>query len=268
MDAIKLIKHPHVVELHDWFETEKQFWMAFEPAVGGELYDEIEKRKSFEEWEVRYMIRDLLDAVAHVHSLHIVHRDIKPENIFLKSPPSTSESSGRTKYHLMLADFGVARTKFRLHNAEELITGPPRGSPGYTSPEIYSDTGYDETCDVWACGIIAYILLVGRFPFWELEGKAFVQEARRGFYNPPKKSEECRKFLKAVLEFDMEKRPQAREALQCEWLKEEAVIEKDFGRLAVVDQKDELEQTTTEVMRRGSVVERKESILGEERVGV
>lgn len=98
------------------------------------------------------MVRDLTHALKYLHDKMIVHRDIKPENLLVVDYPGQGTKS------LKLGDFGLAQV---VH--EPLFT--VCGTPTYVAPEILAETGYGVKVDVWATGVIMYILLVGFPPF-------------------------------------------------------------------------------------------------------
>jgi calcium-dependent protein kinase len=119
---------------------------------GGELFDEIEKRKHFTEEDAAVVISQLLSAIIYCHERHIVHRDIKPENVLLEK--TTSD-----KIHLKVIDFGTAQI---FNSLKKLTT--TTGTAYYIAPEVLKKN-YDKRCDVWSCGVILYILLSGTPPF-------------------------------------------------------------------------------------------------------
>lgn len=109
------------------------------------------------------MMKDLCSALEYLHSINICHRDIKPENLLVCdafSPRKKRDSDRRPIHSLKLADFGLA---IQLPPGNKLYD--VCGTPNYVAPEILSESGYDHTVDVWAAGVIAYVLLCGYPPF-------------------------------------------------------------------------------------------------------
>lgn len=98
------------------------------------------------------MIYNLANALSYLHSLNIVHRDVKPENLLIFQHQDGSKS-------LKLADFGLA-VELKEDKIFEVC-----GTPTYVAPEILSESGYGLKVDVWAAGVIVYILLCGFPPF-------------------------------------------------------------------------------------------------------
>lgn len=119
--------------------------------LGGDLFDTISVAQKFSEDEAQLMITHLTSALAYLHSLNIVHRDVKPENLLVDM------ENGKVKI-LKLGDFGLA-----CEVTEPLYT--VCGTPTYVAPEILAETGYRLKIDVWAAGVILYILLCGYPPF-------------------------------------------------------------------------------------------------------
>ncbi|KAH9811253.1 kinase-like domain-containing protein [Melampsora americana] len=212
------LKHPHIVSLHHWFHSRHHYYMVFELAQGGELFDHIISHGRFNETDTRKMITDLTSAVLHIHSQNIVHRDLKPENLFVRG------TAPKPPFDLVIADFGVAVI---LPSSDAMINGVC-GSPGYTAPEVYQRRPYGKAVDIWSLGVITFILLCGRFPFAKLQGPEFLEEimdqtkrTKNGTIKLPKAfglSQEAEEFIGACLQIDPEKRLTAEEALNHKWL--------------------------------------------------
>jgi len=117
---------------------------------GGELYDEIVKRKHFTEKDASYIMYQLLMALEYLHKRDIVHRDLKLENLLLKKHGALE---------IKLADFGLSK----VYTGEAMQTAC--GTPYYVAPEILQGEGYDYKIDTWAAGVLLYVLLSGRLPF-------------------------------------------------------------------------------------------------------
>jgi calcium-dependent protein kinase len=118
-------------------------------AEGGELFDEIERRKYLTEEDAADVISQLLSAIIYCHERRIVHRDLKPENILL-------ENRLTDKMRIKVIDFGTANAFDPLKTTT--------GTAYYMAPEVLMKD-YNEKCDVWSCGVILYILLSGMPPF-------------------------------------------------------------------------------------------------------
>lgn len=119
---------------------------------GGDLFDAITLANKYTEVDATQMIHDLSSALSYLHSLNIVHRDVKPENLLI------SDTNGIKS--LKLGDFGLA---VEIEDNERLYS--VCGTPTYVAPEILAETGYGKEVDIWAAGVITYILLCGFPPF-------------------------------------------------------------------------------------------------------
>ncbi|CAK7230598.1 Chk1 protein kinase [Sporothrix bragantina] len=157
-------QHPNVIE---WFATGEDAiwrWIAMEFAEGGDLFDKIEADVGVPEDIAHVYFRQLVSGTSFLHSKGVAHRDLKPENILL------SETG-----NLKLADFGMA-TMFEYKGSRKL-SSTTCGSPPYIAPEVLAcsrpqpgttPTKYNpELVDIWSCGVILFVLLVGNTPWDE-----------------------------------------------------------------------------------------------------
>lgn len=137
---------------------------------GGDLFDAITTATKYSESESVEMVNDLMQALAYLHQHNIVHRDIKLENLMVAFVPLNNSQAQRIhadgsiprRYRQMikLADFGLA---VEVLSNELLFT--VCGTPTYVAPEILLEIGYTFPVDIWAAGVIAFILLCGYPPF-------------------------------------------------------------------------------------------------------
>uniref|UniRef100_A0A8C6PPT5 Doublecortin-like kinase 3 n=1 Tax=Nothobranchius furzeri TaxID=105023 RepID=A0A8C6PPT5_NOTFU len=137
--------HPRVVQLLAHHHTQTHSYLVMELVGGGDLFEAISDRGRFSEAEAGLMVLDVSDALSYIHSKSIVHRDLKPENLLIEKV-----TAGVCR--LKLGDFGLAM----------VVTEPVFticGTPTYVAPEILRETGYGVAVDVWALGVILYILL-------------------------------------------------------------------------------------------------------------
>jgi serine/threonine-protein kinase CHEK1 len=154
-------QHPNIIE---WFATgEDQVWrwIAMEYAEGGDLFDKIEADIGVPEDIAHLYFLQLISGVSFMHSKGVAHRDLKPENILL--------SEGNLK----LADFGMA-TMFE-YKGQRKQSSTMCGSPPYIAPEVlrcndsrsHSAKYAADLVDIWSCGVILFVLLVGNTPWDE-----------------------------------------------------------------------------------------------------
>jgi len=147
---LQMVDHAHIVKLIDICDTKDTLFIIMELMEGGELYDEIVKRKHFTEKDASYIMYQLFLALDYLHKRGIVHRDLKLENLLLKKQGALE---------IKLADFGLSK----VYTGEALQTAC--GTPYYVAPEILQGEGYDYKIDTWAAGVLLYVLLSGRLPF-------------------------------------------------------------------------------------------------------
>jgi serine/threonine protein kinase len=153
IDILSQVDHPNIVKMHAIFDTEEHLLIVMELMEGGELYEEIIQRTVFTEKEAAIIVKQLLDALVYLHHRGIVHRDLKLENLLLAKKGDLT---------VKLADFGLSK----LFNGASLKTAC--GTPFYVAPDILlasDDSGYGPAVDMWAVGVLLYILLSGRLPF-------------------------------------------------------------------------------------------------------
>ena len=213
IEILKICQHPYIIKLYDIFENLDYIYIIMEYCPGGDLFSFIKKRNyMLKEEKVVVIMYKLCKAVYYVHSYGIAHRDIKPENVLL-----TAESEDAD---IRLVDFGLSK-----------IVGPnqkctePYGTLTYCAPEIILDKPYLKTVDSWSLGVMAYLMLSGSLPF---VGKDEHEIAKNVIYSKvdfEKKpiwkqiSKEAKDFISKLLEKDLKKRIEMKEALEHPWFK-------------------------------------------------
>ncbi|GET89904.1 protein kinase, putative [Leishmania tarentolae] len=216
--------HPHVVQMIEYFATERHLYIILDLLSGGMLFDRIIERKHYSESTASVLVRNVLSGLAHVHSKGIMHRDLKPENLLLRyeASPSTSPNSNLTD--VCLADFGLAGY---------VSSTTCCGSPSYIAPEVIAagyyrsrKEPYDAKCDVWSMGVITYILLSGKMPFHGntiTETFDLIVSNRWSFSSDTWASvtSTAKDFIRACLTYDPVARPTALALLQHPWLANE-----------------------------------------------
>merc|ERR1719345_474186 len=150
--------HPAIIQLIDMDEgAMNQIRLVLELCEGGELYDRIQQKQFYPEQEAKVLIKNLLEAVAFIHGKGIMHRDLKPENILLSSKVNNTE--------IKISDFGLAKISKdyprRLPRSHSIC-----GSDFYLAPEVIKQEEYGREIDIWAVGVITYVLLSGSLPFF------------------------------------------------------------------------------------------------------
>ncbi|KAG9269619.1 caM kinase-like vesicle-associated protein isoform X2 [Astyanax mexicanus] len=149
---LKMMNHPNILKLIDAFETRKEFYIIQELATGGDVFDWILDQGNYTERDAANVIRQLLEAVAYLHSLNIVHRNLKLENLMYYTENNHNK--------VVLRDFYLSR--FENGSITE-----PCGTPEYLAPEVVARHRYGRPVDCWAVGVIMYMLLSGNPPFYD-----------------------------------------------------------------------------------------------------
>lgn len=207
----RLSGHPNVVDLKAVYEEEDYVHLVMELCAGGELFHQLEKHGRFSEAEARVLFRHLMQVVGYCHDKGVVHRDLKPENILLATTASSSP--------IKLADFGLATY---IHPGQSLHGTV--GSPFYIAPEVLAG-GYNQAADVWSAGVILYILLSGKPPFWgKTKSRIFdaVRAAGLRFRSDPWDhiSDSAKELIRAMLCTDPSQRLTAQQVLDHRWTKD------------------------------------------------
>ncbi|XP_076303329.1 uncharacterized protein LOC143221738 [Lasioglossum baleicum] len=208
---LRQVCHPNIISLIAEQETADQLFLVMELVKGGDLFDALAAATKFSEAEASVMIGHLTSALAYLHSHHIVHRDVKPENLLV-------EMDGSHVRCLKLGDFGLAQVV-----REPLYT--VCGTPTYVAPEILAETGYGLKIDIWAAGVILYILLCGFPPFVspENEQEELFERILSGYYeftSPywDNTSDSAKQLISNMLQAQPELRFTAEDVLDHPWL--------------------------------------------------
>mmetsp|Transcript_226 Transcript_226/g.209 ORF Transcript_226/g.209 Transcript_226/m.209 type:complete len:447 (-) Transcript_226:160-1500(-) len=160
IELLPRIAHPNIVKVHDIFidEEESTVSIVMELLRGGDMLDFINAYGPLSEEKARTVMRQLFAALHYLHSQGIVHRDVKPENILRR---------GGDKFTIALTDFGLAE---EVSDGEFVIADKgikaSGGTVGYMAPEIILNQSHTYAVDLWACGVVLFILLSGKKPFW------------------------------------------------------------------------------------------------------
>lgn len=150
-------------------KTQNEIIMVLEFA-GGELFDYIVSHGKLDETQARRFFQQMICAVEYCHRHKVVHRDLKPENLLLDD-----------QLNVKIADFGLSNI---MTDGNFLKTSC--GSPNYAAPEVISGKLYaGPEVDVWSCGVILYVLLVGRLPFDDDHIPSLFAKIQRGVFTVP-----------------------------------------------------------------------------------
>ncbi|XP_064640867.1 calcium/calmodulin-dependent protein kinase type II delta 1 chain-like isoform X19 [Lineus longissimus] len=223
-----LLKHPNIVRLHDSIQDEGYHYLVFDLVTGGELFEDIVAREFYSEADASHCMQQILESVNYCHQHHVVHRDLKPENLLL-----ASKSKGAA---VKLADFGLA---IEVTGEQQAWFGFA-GTPGYLSPEVLKKDPYGKPVDIWACGVILYILLVGYPPFWDEDQHRLYAQIKQGAYEYPSPewdtvTSEAKNLINSMLTTHPAKRITAADALKHPWICQRERVASVVHRQETVD---------------------------------
>jgi calcium-dependent protein kinase len=208
VEILKKLIHPNIMQIFEFYEDKKNFYIITEICDGGELFEQIVNKGAFNETECANVIKQILSAVNYIHLNSIVHRDLKPENILLDTNKNDV---------IKIIDWGTARF-FEKNKKMNKVSG----TPYYIAPEVLFEK-YDEKCDVWSIGIIMYILLCGYPPFNGDSDTEILNRIKEGKFTFPKEewenvSNDAKDLINCMLKYNPEERLSASDCLQHKWL--------------------------------------------------
>ncbi|KAM9717882.1 calcium/calmodulin-dependent protein kinase type II delta 1 chain isoform 16-T16 [Menidia menidia] len=224
----RLLKHANIVRLHDSISEEGFHYLVFDLVTGGELFEDIVAREYYSEADASHCIQQILESVNHCHLNGIVHRDLKVKNLLL-----ASKLKGAA---VKLADFGLA---IEVQGDQQAWFGFA-GTPGYLSPEVLRKDPYGKPVDMWACGVILYILLVGYPPFWDEDQHRLYQQIKAGAYDFPSPewdtvTPEAKDLINKMLTINPAKRVTATDALKHPWICQRSTVASMMHRQETVE---------------------------------
>eukprot|EP00546_Thalassionema_frauenfeldii_P014360 CAMPEP_0178916536 /NCGR_PEP_ID=MMETSP0786-20121207/12704_1 /TAXON_ID=186022 /ORGANISM="Thalassionema frauenfeldii, Strain CCMP 1798" /LENGTH=692 /DNA_ID=CAMNT_0020589903 /DNA_START=291 /DNA_END=2369 /DNA_ORIENTATION=- len=230
MDALLHVRdaggHPNICGLRENFEEGRHYYLALDLIEGGEMFDHLVKLGAYSEADASRLIREIASALAFLHGIGVVHGDMKPENVML----STSNASDAV---VKIVDFGCAQV-------EEVECTPVGITPAYSPPEVLDKNKDNKTMrptqDMWALGIILYVMLTGLHPY-DLNGSASddeIEEMVMAGKKPPLRgspitahlSDSAIDLIERLMEYNADKRISAHEMLEHPWVRGETATKK------------------------------------------
>ncbi len=209
VQILNSIDHPLVLNYEEIYEDEGYLYFVSEYMRGGELYDAIIAKGNYSEHDAAFLVKQLLQSIAYLHSKGVVHRNLRPGNILIKDAASLN---------IKIIDFDFAGIK----PAGENFFTKEDGNPVYEAPEVINNN-YNEKCDIWAIGVILYYMVSGSLPFWDYYNYQVVEKVLIGKYDLEEAdiwffvSEDVKDLIRQMLEYDPVKRISAVDALKHPW---------------------------------------------------
>mmetsp|Transcript_2388 Transcript_2388/g.7141 ORF Transcript_2388/g.7141 Transcript_2388/m.7141 type:complete len:507 (-) Transcript_2388:218-1738(-) len=208
-----LCGHKNIVEVYGTYEDRDFVYIVLELCDGGDMFDHLIAKGRYSEKDSSDLCRAMLTAVRHCHEKGVVHRDLKPDNFLFDCREQEPT--------LKTADFGLS-----CFHQEGAIQRQPCGTPTYIAPEVIKKE-YNEKADIWSIGVILYIMLSGKMPFYGKNDLLCLKSTLRGQYNfkdPNWRtvSQEAKNVVKLMLTYNPARRPSAKELLELPWVKGQA----------------------------------------------
>ncbi|CAL6079512.1 Kinase [Hexamita inflata] len=224
---IKRCDHENIIKFYACYEDATSVHIVTELARGGELFDHIIKRKRYSEEDARAIIKQVVAALCYLHQNKVAHLDLKPENLLLKEVPENyDQQTSKFVPCVKVADFGTS-VVFRGKTERAAV-----GTPGYVAPEVLQQKEYTTQPDIYALGVITYVLLAGHLPFDDSDLKKMLKQQVRGQWEFSKRfdkvSENAKDFIKKCMGLDYEARPTAVVLLKHPWIQQGQITEVDL----------------------------------------
>ena len=227
ISVLRKLDHPNILKIYEYFVNEKYYYFIMEYVSGGELYQQIYEMQYYDESTAANIMKQIFSSVCYLHQMNIVHRDLKPENMMI--------TSKKEQVEIKLIDFG---TENYVKKGKKLRTRI--GSPYYIAPEDLKGC-YGKECDLWSCGVILYILLVGYPPFDGKNNNEILEKVEKGSFRISGEdwdnvTEDAKDLIRELLQKKTSKRITAAEALKHPWIVKNAdkkSTNKNFNKISL-----------------------------------
>lgn len=218
--VLRMLNHQNIVQIYDIFDSARETYVVMEYLAGGELLDMITDSDHLSEKNSKQVIREVLQAVQYLHSRGIVHRDVKPENILCVNRA--------WPLRVKLTDFGLSKFVGGSEDGVDRVMRSQCGTAYYLAPEIANNMAYAKPVDLWACGVVLYVMLAGKFPFYGDTDEKFMCRLRNGVRFPDKEwggiSADAKALVRGLLDPSPASRLTATQALEHRWLVDESDV--------------------------------------------
>lgn len=207
------MKHRNIVEMKECFQTADKVYIILELVDGGELFDKIKATKKLDEDTARMYFQQLIMGLNYCHKHQIAHRDLKPENLLLNKDNVVK-----------ISDFGLANTQKATDSgrvSSSMMLKTVCGTPNYVAPEVLLESGYNGyVADMWSAGVILYVMLLGKLPFYDKNMATLFKKIQTGQYDlPDTLSEGARSVIKKLMCVSTTDRYTCEKVIQDPWFK-------------------------------------------------
>ena len=212
---LKLVRHPNLVTLLDYFEDSENIYIIMELLDGGDVFSYLDKNKKVTEKNAAKIMRQVALGIRYMNCYGLIHRDLKPENLVFSKKDDISS--------LKIIDYGLAKTLGHKETAIDSI-----GTINYLAPEIFTRTPYGGKVDIWSMGVILYLLIAHRLPFDDPNEDQLAKQITFAQQEYPSDlfsgvSKGCIDLIDKCLEKKPNKRISIEDFLQDDWLKRNCV---------------------------------------------
>jgi len=210
--TLRFLNHPNIIKLKEAYKISDKIYMITELVDGGELFDYVVQKGTLDEDEAVKIVWSIASALVYLHSMNVIHRDLKPENLLIQRKlnfPGDVE--------VKIIDFGLAK------QLSEPVTSTFTGTCGYLAPEMLQGKDYCGAVDIWALGVIAFVLLCGCLPFDNDEDLQCEDAQKRSFVlifprSAKKLSDSAKDLISHLLDVNPNTRYTAKQALEHPWM--------------------------------------------------
>lgn len=218
IEIMRTVPHSGICQLHEVIKSKLSVCLILEVLRGGDVLRRIVENDMLNEREAARVIRSVASTLGFLHNLGIIHRDLKPDNLMYRSEAKDST--------VVIVDFGVAK---HLADAEEYANSAC-GTPLYLAPEVITGPRYTHACDMWSLGVIMYVMLSGRPPFFAKDRGQLFKKIKAGAFKFPAKywkdvSEDAKDLIRKLLVLDPKKRIGPTEIAKHPWIMQESGLQ-------------------------------------------
>uniref|UniRef100_A0A7S3YEG1 Non-specific serine/threonine protein kinase n=1 Tax=Lotharella globosa TaxID=91324 RepID=A0A7S3YEG1_9EUKA len=208
------VPHPGICRLYEVIKTKQAVCLIMEVLRGGDVLQRIVEKDVLDEQEAARVVRSVASTLGFLHGLGIIHRDLKPDNLMYRAKNGAD---------VVIVDFGVAK---HLADSEKYASSAC-GTPLYLAPEVITGPQYTHMCDMWSLGVILYVMLCGRPPFYAKDRSHLFRKIKDGLFSFPEKywknvSQGAKDLISILLVVDPKKRASPIQVARHPWIRKHA----------------------------------------------